>query len=35
MSVGKMALDMCCDYNKDGRVDSSDAREILKAMVGK
>jgi hypothetical protein len=27
MSVGKMALDMCYDYNKDGR-------EMLKAIVG-
>ncbi|OEU51723.1 MAG: hypothetical protein BA871_17325 [Desulfuromonadales bacterium C00003096] len=32
MSVGKMALDMCCDYNGDGKVDSSDAWEILKAI---
>ena len=35
MSVGKRAIDMCYDYNKDGRVDSSDAREVLKAIVGK
>jgi hypothetical protein len=25
MSVGKRAIDMCYDYNKDGRVDSADA----------
>ncbi|MCK4245591.1 MAG: hypothetical protein KAX20_08205, partial [Candidatus Omnitrophica bacterium] len=35
MSVGKRAIDMCYDYNKDGRVDSADAREMLKAIVGK
>ena len=32
MSVVKLAVDMCCDYNGDGKVDSSDAREILKAI---
>lgn len=32
MSVGNLAVDMCCDYNGDGKVDSSDAREILKAI---
>ena len=32
MSVVKMAVDMCCDYNGDGKVDSSDAREMLKAI---
>ena len=32
MSVGKLAVDMCCDYNGDGKVDSSDAREMLKAI---
>jgi hypothetical protein len=35
MSVVKLAVDMCCDYNGDGKVDSSDAREILKAIEGK
>ena len=35
MSVVKMAVDMCCDYSKDGRVDSADAREMRKAIVGK
>jgi uncharacterized protein (DUF2141 family) len=35
ISVGKMALDMCYDYNGDGKVNSADAREMLKAIVGK
>ena len=34
MSVEKEKVDMCYDYNKDGRVDSADAREMLKAIVG-
>nr|CBH38946.1 hypothetical protein containing dockerin type I repeat [uncultured archaeon]CBH39537.1 hypothetical protein containing dockerin type I repeat [uncultured archaeon] len=32
VSVVKRAIDMCYDYNGDGEVDSSDAREILKAI---
>ena len=35
ISVGKMALDMCYDYNGDGKVNSADARDMLKAIVGK
>ncbi len=34
MSVEKRAVNMCFDYNGDGNVDSSDAREMLKAIVG-
>lgn len=33
MAVEKRGVDMCYDYNKDGKVDSSDAREMLKAIV--
>ena len=32
MSVGQLAVDTCCDYNGDGKVDSTDAREMLKAI---
>ncbi|MCK4732253.1 MAG: hypothetical protein KAT65_07325 [Methanophagales archaeon] len=35
MSVEKRAVDMCYDYNDDGKVNSADAREMLKAIVGK
>ena len=34
MSVEKIALDLCYDVTGDGKVDSSDAREILKKAVG-
>jgi len=34
-SVEKEKVDMCYDYNKDGRGDSSDAREMLNAIVEK
>ncbi|CAG0991961.1 MAG: cohesin domain-containing protein [Candidatus Methanoperedens sp.] len=33
MAVEKRAVNMCYDYNKDGKVDSSDARDMLKAVV--
>jgi len=35
MSVGKLKVDLCYDVTKDGKVDSSDAREILKKVVRK
>jgi hypothetical protein len=35
MSVEKRAVDMCYDYNDDGKVNSADARDMLKAIVGK
>ena len=35
MSVEKRAVDMCYDYDDDGKVNSADAREMLKAIVGK
>ncbi len=34
MSVEKIAVDLCYDVTGDGKVDSSDAREILKKAVG-
>jgi hypothetical protein len=34
MSVEKIALDLCYDVTGDGKVDSSDARELLKKAVG-
>ena len=33
MSVGKLTVDMNYDLTKDGKVDSNDAREILKLVV--
>lgn len=35
MSVGKISTDKGCDVNYDGRVDSGDARDILKIAQGK
>ncbi len=35
MSVEKRAVDICYDYNDDGKVNSADARDMLKAIVGK
>ncbi len=35
MAVEKISADLCYDINSDGKVNSSDAREILKKAVGK
>jgi hypothetical protein len=34
ISVEKKPTDMCYDYNKDEKVDSLDARDVLKAIPG-
>lgn len=35
MAVEKIDVNLCFDLNSDGKVDSTDAREILKKAVGK